>query len=220
VGALSSEHVKFKVGESELSGILEKPSTETTLVVLVLHPHPLYGGDMYNPVVQTLVDTFLEAGYATFRFDFRGATSRSDFAGVSGAVDDCTTAAELLDSLGFELTGIAGYSFGGSTTLRFSSFNKVEFVISVSSSLNLYREDGFPMDNLSRIECPVLMFHGTSDVTVPFENMTNISSQIQSAVKHISLENEGHFYHRSLDRVHDEVIDFIENLESIQHTHG
>jgi pimeloyl-ACP methyl ester carboxylesterase len=76
------------------------------------------------------------------------------------------------------------------------------------------------MDNLSRIECPVLMFHGTSDVTVPFENMTNISSQIQSAVKHISLENEGHFYHRSLDRVHDEVIDFIENLESIQHTHG
>lgn len=212
MGPLSSEQVKFKVGGFGLSGILDKPSNETTSVVLVLHPHPLHGGDMHNPVVRTLIDTFLDAGYATFKFDFRGARTRSEFEGVSGAVDDTTAASKMLDSLGLELAGIAGYSFGGSTALRFSSSSKVEFVVSVSSSLTLIEEGGFHKNQLSEIACPVLMLHGLSDLTVPFENMSKISSQIQSDVKCISLENEGHFYHRSLDRVGTEVKEFIGNL--------
>jgi len=212
VGPLSSEQVRFIVGESELSGILDKPSNETTRTVLVLHPHPLHGGDMYNPVVRSVVDSFLDAGYATFRFNFRGTISRSEYSGVSGAVDDTTAAAKMLDNLGFELVGIAGYSFGGSTALRFSSVNKVKFVISVSSSLDLYQEDGFQMNHLSGIACPVLMLHGTSDLTVPFENMTKISSQINGEVKSIPLENEGHFYHRSLNKVRAEVKEFVETL--------
>jgi len=220
VEILSSEQLNFKVGESELSGILERPKIDTTLVTLILHPHPLYGGDMYNPVVQSLVDTFLDAGYATFRFDFRGTNRRSDFDGISGAVDDSIAASEMLDTLGLELVGIAGYSFGGSTALRFSSANKVEFVVSVSSSLALYQEDGFQINQLSGIACPVLMFHGISDLTVPFENMKKISSQIRSDVKCISLENEGHFYHRSLTQIHVEVKKFIENLKSTQDAYG
>jgi len=220
VEILCSEQLSFKVSDSKLSGILERPSIETTLVILVLHPHPLYGGDMYNPVVQSLVDTFLDAGYATFRFDFRGTTRRSDFVGISGAVDDTIAASKMLNIRGLELAGIAGYSFGGSTALRFSSTNKVEFVVSVSSSLALYQEGGFQINQLSRIACPVLMFHGISDLTVPFENMTKISSLIHSDVKCISLENEGHFYHHSLHQVHTEVKKFVENLKSTQDTHG
>ena len=167
---------------------------------------------MYNPVVHTLVETFLRAGFSTFRFNFRGAITRSDFVGVSGAVADSIAAFKMLDSLGYEVVGIAGYSFGGSAALRFSSTNSVEFVVSVSSSLDLIQEDGFQMTQLSGIDCPVLMLHGSSDLTVPYENMSNISSQIHGAVKCISIENEGHFYHRSLDRVRTEVMEFIENL--------
>ncbi|TFH04328.1 MAG: hypothetical protein E4H14_14990 [Candidatus Thorarchaeota archaeon] len=207
-----SDTVQFKVGDFELSGMLEKPHTETRLAVLVLHPHPLYGGDMHNPVVQSLVDTFLNTGYATFRFDFRGTRTRSDFTGVPGAIDDISAASKMLHTLGFELAGVAGYSFGGSAALRFTSVNKVEFVVSVSSSLTLYQEGGFQINRLSGIECPVLMFHGTSDLTVPFENMTRIASYISSDVKCIPLENEGHFYHQSLDMVCAEVKSFMENL--------
>ena len=107
---LSSEQLQFKVDEITLSGILERPNTEAHSAVLVLHPHPLFGGDMYNPVIQTLVNTFLENGYVTFRFDFRGARYREEFAGVAGAVEDCRAAVDLLESLGLKLTGIAGYS--------------------------------------------------------------------------------------------------------------
>lgn len=209
---MSSEQVKFKVGESAISGILETPNTETTKVVLVLHPHPLHGGDVFNPVVQALVDTFLDAGYATFRFNFRGTKNRSDFAQVSGAVDDTRAASKILDSLGFKLVGIAGYSFGGTTALQFSSVSNVEFVVSVSSSLNLFQDGRFEMNNLSQITCPVLMFHGTSDMTVPYDNMTKISSEIDGEVKCVSIQNEGHFYHHSLTQVQNELKLFMKTM--------
>ncbi|TFG28334.1 hypothetical protein EU528_11380 [Candidatus Thorarchaeota archaeon] len=209
---LNSEQLRFKVGESHLSGVLEKPCDETSAVVLVLHPHPLYGGDIHNPVVSILVDALLDVGFATFRFNFRGATKRSDYTGISGALDDAIAASELLERRGMKITGIAGYSFGGSVALRYCSIKQLDFLISVSSSLDLYLDRDIETGHLSGIECPVLMFHGTSDLTIPFENMINISSHINSKVKCISLENEGHFYHHSLNKVHDEVRLFLEKL--------
>lgn len=209
---LISEQIKFKVGESELSGILEKPRTGASSVILVLHPHPLYGGDMNNPVVSSLVHTFLDIDFATFRFDFRGVNIRSDYDGIPGAVDDTVAALRLLEHHGLNLKGIAGYSFGGSTALRFSTTNRVDFVVSVSSSLALFKEGAYQATQLARIDCPVLMMHGVSDLTVPFENMTDISAQIKGEVKCVSIENEGHFYHHSLTQVQNEVKLFMETM--------
>ena len=38
----------------------------------VCHPHPLYGGDMDNPVVVRLAEVGHDLGLATVRFNFRG----------------------------------------------------------------------------------------------------------------------------------------------------
>jgi uncharacterized protein len=40
--------------------------------VVLSHPHPLYGGDRFNPVVDTLFRALPDAGFAVVRFDFRG----------------------------------------------------------------------------------------------------------------------------------------------------
>lgn len=208
---LISEKHAFKVGDSQLSCILEKPELGIKSAILVLHPHPLYGGDMFNPVVSTLADTFREVGFATLRFNFRGVDSRSEYSGIPGAIDDTVAASELLEQLDFKLAGVAGYSFGGSTALRFSSQYKVDCVVSISSSLDLIQEGSFSATQLSKISCPVLMLHGSSDLTVPYENMTRISSYLQSHTKCVAIENEGHFYHHSLKRVHAEVKIFMEN---------
>jgi len=215
---LISEQIKFKVGESELSGILEKPRTGASSVILVLHPHPLDGGDMNNPVVSSLINTFLDIDFATFRFNFRGVNIRSDYDGIPGAVDDATAALRILEHLGLNLKGIAGYSFGGSTALRFCTTNRVDFVVSVSSSLALFQEGAYQATQLARIDCPVLMIHGASDLTVPFENMNDISTQINGEVKCVSIENEGHFYHHSLTQIQNEVKLFMKTMD-INRTH-
>ena len=88
---MNSEQLTFRVDESHLTGILESASSSEH-VVIVLHPHPLYGGDMYNPVVTSLAEVFRKCGLATFRFDFRGVVSRSEYAGIPGAVDDAIAA--------------------------------------------------------------------------------------------------------------------------------
>ena len=40
--------------------------------VILCHPHPQYGGDMYNPVIAIAVEAASQEGFATLRFNFRG----------------------------------------------------------------------------------------------------------------------------------------------------
>ena len=73
------------------------------LGVVVLHPHPDYGGNRFNPVVDALFRAVTGAGWAAIRFDFS-----------SSVVDIATAeAGEALDRLpsGLPLV-VAGYSFG------------------------------------------------------------------------------------------------------------
>jgi alpha/beta superfamily hydrolase len=40
--------------------------------VILCHPHPLYGGDMDNPVITTAAEAASQEGFSTLRFNFRG----------------------------------------------------------------------------------------------------------------------------------------------------
>src|SRR2546428_3819885 len=57
--------------------VLNLPATTTPAglrgIALVAHPHPLQGGTLDNKVAQTLAKTFFALGYASVRFNFRGA---------------------------------------------------------------------------------------------------------------------------------------------------
>lgn len=83
--------------------------------VVVCHPHPLYGGDMDNPVVIRVVEVCAELGLATLRFNFRGVGRSTGTHGNGlGERDDLETA---LRHLGGALPTVAmvalvGYSFG------------------------------------------------------------------------------------------------------------
>ena len=41
------------------------------------HPHPQYGGDMYNPVITSAVEVASQEGFSTIRFNFRGVGESS-----------------------------------------------------------------------------------------------------------------------------------------------
>ena len=46
------EKVCIRSGDLELEGLFE--SGRTTRGVVITHPHPLYGGNMHNPVVDAI----------------------------------------------------------------------------------------------------------------------------------------------------------------------
>lgn len=86
---------------------------------VVCHPHPLYGGDRFNPVVQAVADACIAAGLATLRFDFRGVNLSEGTHG-DGKTEhlDVLAALELAQQhRGDGILLLAGYSFGSMMAL-------------------------------------------------------------------------------------------------------
>lgn len=208
---MESEIVEFSSEVFTLKGVLTQGKPSLGKGALILHPHPLDGGDMGNPVVLALENELLKAGYTTLRFDFRGTSSSSQgYSGVTGAVVDVSNAVNLLLSRDIHEYGIAGYSFGGSTALRYATENPPLFLITLSASFGLVSEGVFDSAQLSKIICPTLMFHGQSDRMVPPADIETMSKLIGSEeIETVFIEGEGHFYQRSLERVMDKVRTFL-----------
>src|ERR1700719_3146739 len=107
--------VSFRSGDLTLEGLLANPGGGAPAAV-VCHPHPMYGGSMYNNVVERILAAMWQAGYATLRFNFRGVgASDGEHDGGRGEVDDAAAAMTYLRSQpGVARSGavMAGYSFG------------------------------------------------------------------------------------------------------------
>ena len=94
-----------------LEGLIEKNSGDKG--VIVTHPHPLYGGDMYNPVVEWIKNVYLSHSYTTLRFNFRGAgKSQGRHDNGIGEQEDARCAISYLQEKGLKHIELAGYSFG------------------------------------------------------------------------------------------------------------
>ncbi len=210
------EIVEFSSEVFTLKGVLTRGKPSIGKGALILHPHPLYGGNMDNPVVLALENELLKAGYTTLRFDFRGTSSSPQgYSGVPGAVVDVSNAVNLLLSRDIHEYGIVGYSFGGSTALRFATENHPLFLITLSASFELVSEGVFDTTQLSKVICPILMFYGQFDRMVPPADIETMSKLIGSnEIETVSIEGEGHFYQRSLERVMDKVRTFLVKFTS------
>jgi len=103
--------ITFISEDYEIEGLLNK--RDENKGVVVTHPHPLYGGDMYNLVVETMVHTYNIKGYSTLKFNFRGVgNSRGQYDNGVGEQKDVLAALSFLADMGMERIDLAGYSFG------------------------------------------------------------------------------------------------------------
>jgi hypothetical protein len=108
---MEEEPVEISCGELRLEGALERVAG--TQGVVITHPHPLYGGDMDNPVVTAIRLAFRRKGFTTLRFNFRGVGA-SDGRHGRGVDErqDVQAAIAHLQALGVTGVDLAGYSFG------------------------------------------------------------------------------------------------------------
>lgn len=106
------EKVLISSGHLQLEALYDSGTAKQAVVVT--HPHPLYGGDMFSPVVEAVARAYNRAGWASLRFNFRGTgASQGSFDNGRGEQEDVRAALALLGRKGFERIDLAGYSFGG-----------------------------------------------------------------------------------------------------------
>ena len=102
--------------------------------VVTTHPHPLYGGNMYNNVVASLVRIYQLAGYTTLRFNFRGVgSSQGEYNDGVGEQEDVKAALHYLTQRGKKVLDLAGYSFGSwVNALALSEVDTVDRMVMIS----------------------------------------------------------------------------------------
>ena len=102
--------------------------------VVITHPHPLYGGNMYNNVVESLVRIYQLAGYTTLRFNFRSVgSSEGEYDNGIGEQGDVKAALHYLVQRGKKVLDLAGYSFGSwVNALAISAVDTVDRMVMIS----------------------------------------------------------------------------------------
>jgi alpha/beta superfamily hydrolase len=95
----------------------DRPEAAPVGIAVICHPHPQGGGTLDNKVVQTLARAFMEVGWASLRFNYRGVgQSDGEWDEGRGELDDALAvvraARERPGFAGLPLA-LAGFSFGG-----------------------------------------------------------------------------------------------------------
>jgi hypothetical protein len=108
-------NMERKVNIPSACGALEglRYSAGTDKAVVITHPHPQYGGDMYSPVVEAIASAYRQKGYSTLRFNFRGTgNSAGSYDDGVGERQDVIAAVTFLHEEGAQSIHLSGYSFG------------------------------------------------------------------------------------------------------------
>lgn len=105
------EKITFQSDTIRIEGLLCVQDGERGAVIT--HPHPSYGGSMYNKVVEVLTTVYQEKGFSTLRFNFRGVgSSEGEYDQGDGEKEDVKSALHYLHERGKKDLNLAGYSFG------------------------------------------------------------------------------------------------------------
>jgi uncharacterized protein len=103
--------------------LIRTDAEQVRAVVIIGHPHPLYGGDRFNHVVRAMQEVALAHDCHSIAVDFRGVNNSGGFHddGDSERLD-LAAACELSDLIAPEIPIImAGYSFGSVVGLNVSN---------------------------------------------------------------------------------------------------
>ena len=108
---MREDKIHFQSGKWEMEGLYQTDHPKRGAVIT--HPHPLYGGDMFNPVVEAIAAAFQKSGFTTLRFNFRGAgKSTGTFDQGIGEQGDVASALDFMEREGIQEVHLSGYSFG------------------------------------------------------------------------------------------------------------
>ncbi|XWO13798.1 alpha/beta hydrolase [Candidatus Hepatincola sp. Pdp] len=197
----------------KLEGIYKKSENPAAPSALLLHPHPLYGGNMHNKVVFLMEKAFLQNGFSTLRFNFRGVeNSEGTFDEGHGEIIDASTCCDWLKENQEEDSKlwVAGFSFGSQIALQIM-MRRIE--------VDRFMVLGYYDPQLEMLPfiypCPTngLFIHGRKDEIAPIKEAEKvIKKAIRTKDKHVEyqiIENADHFFTSHSDELYNIMFNYI-----------
>ena len=199
--------------DGRLEGRIHTVEGRRSPVALILHPLPQFGGNMNNPIIYHLYQTFLKRGFSVLRFNFRSVgKSQGTFDQGIGELSDAAASLDWLQSQVPVSRGcwVAGYSFGAWIAMQLLMRRpEIEGFISIAPPANMY-------DFNFLAPCPSsgIIMHGQEDKVVPEENVLRLVEKLQ-AQKNIEVEYESipranHFFEKEHDILVRKVNDYLD----------
>lgn len=210
---MKEEQITFSSGELTLEGMIAKPATATVeRGAVVCHPHPLYGGSMYNNVVEAALEAMWRLGWATLRFNFRGVgQSAGEHSGGSGEADDAATAVRFLAgelAAGSQKIMLAGYSFGAMAALNAAS-KIADLGALILIALPLRMADA---NVLKQFNAPVVLAAGSRDNYCPPAQLQVIHQALGSRAQLKIINGADHFFGGYEEELADALEDMLRDI--------
>jgi alpha/beta superfamily hydrolase len=206
------ENITFNAGDIRIEGRLSKGKTDRGVVIT--HPHPLYGGDMENPVVAAIMHAYRQSGFTTLRFNFRGVgASRGRYADGIGEQQDVLAALLYLKDLGITHLDLAGYSFGawvnahvihGEARLEGGEAGVDAGEAGIESMVMVSPPAAFiGFDSIEAIKCLKLIITGSRDDIAPPDLIHRLKPTWNPEARFEIIEGADHFYWGYMDRLQE-----------------
>ena len=171
------------------------PGVAPRSVVVIAHPHPLFGGTMDNKVVQTLARAFVQCGWQAVRFNFRGVgATEGVYDEGRGELQDLLAVVQQVAPQG--TLALAGFSFGAFVTSHAVQTlwpqRAIEKIVLVGTAASRFAVADIPPE----AHAHTLTLHGEQDDTVPLAAVMDWARPQTLPVTVIP--GGGHFFHGQL----------------------
>lgn len=181
-------------------------------LAIVLHPHPEYGGTMNNKVTYALFRAFVDQGFSTLRFNFRGVgRSEGKFDHGEGELSDAAACLDWLQVQNPEprQCWVAGFSFGAWVCMQLLMRRpELDGFIAVAPPANMY-------DFTFLAPCPVsgMILQGGKDEIVPKDSVAKLSQKLSAQrglhIDYRVIGEADHFFANEVQEMVGHVHDYL-----------
>ena len=205
--------VIFNGPDGRLEGRYHQSKKPDAPLAIVLHPHPLHGGNMNNRVVFIMFNNFVERGFSVLRFNFRGVgRSQGAFDNGVGELSDAAYAFDWMQQFNGNspFCWIGGYSFGALISMQLMMRRpEIEGFVSISPPAGT--ED---FSFLAPCPSSGLIIHGDTDAHIPLDAVKKLAQRLDGQ-KNISVnlsivKGADHFYKDNMDNLSKEVASYLD----------
>jgi hypothetical protein len=188
------EKIRFLSKDLHIEGLLCIQEGERGVVIT--HPHSLYGGTMYNQVVETLVEVYQDKAFSTLRFNFRGVgDSNGSYDEGKGEQEDVRSALSYMYDRRKRDIDLAGYSFGAWVNAKIKDTHSLCSRIIMISPPVIFLDFSF----LSFNPKMRLVVAGGKDDIAPADKIKNVIYTWNPEAHFEVIEGADHFYTGRID---------------------